>query len=90
MLIREVGIVSFLRLQVFRYSPRLDSYLIATIDLDKLPASICIIECLDINQAIKLSFNWLAVRTVEETGFSPDLTYSVTNKTNYLELIADK
>lgn len=90
MLIREVGIVSFLRLQVFRYSPRLDSYLIATIDLDKLPASICIIECLDINQAIKLSFNWLAVRAVEETGFSPDLTYSVTNKTNYLELIADK
>ena len=31
-----------------------------------------------------------AVRAVEATGFSSDLTYSVTDETNYLELIAEK
>ena len=31
-----------------------------------------------------------AVRAVEAAGFSPDLTYSITNKTNYIELIAAK
>ena len=31
-----------------------------------------------------------AVRAVEATGFSTDLTYSMTDKTNYANLIAEK
>ena len=31
-----------------------------------------------------------AVRAIESTGFSSDLTYSITNKTNYPSLIAER